>query len=448
MKWDAIVLAAGQGTRMKSKTPKVLHLVGDLPMIERTIKALKSAGSQNIHIVISEDIKLKILYLNEKYENVFFHIQKEALGTADAVLSVKTKLSEKVLICNGDHPLMNSKDIKDFISDLSEFKLSVAYVKLKSPGSFGRIVLNDQGQIKSIVEAKDCNPEQFKIQNVNTGIYFGSSDQIFSCLNELSLQNRDSEFYLTDIVEKSLEQSIKVHCFKTTEEMAFGVNDPVALYQANEKAHFQKNLSLLASGVRFLNPKATYIGEDVEIEPDVYLEANVYIYGKTKIGSGSTIESGVHIKDSLIGPNTIIKSGSYLEQVTVHGESSIGPYARLREGTLVEKHVKLGNFVETKKTTLKQGAKAGHQCYLGDTEVGENTNIGAGTITCNFAVDEKKYRTIIGKDVFIGSDTQIIAPVEIHDNAVVAAGSTVTKNVEANSLYVTRAKSVVKKNYR
>lgn len=483
MNWDAIVLAAGDGTRMLSKLPKVMQKVAGQPMIVRAIEALNKSGASHIHVVISKKIESDMLVLKDQYSNLSFHIQAEPLGTADAVYAVKAKLSPYVLICNGDHPLVNAEDIQSFVNQSEKHgsELSLALLDLKEPGSFGRVVMKSENLAAEIVEAKHCSNEQLKISTVNSGIYFSRSDLLFQFLDSIlgakasslnvndqeklnsktstqkspanNLTKADStqskkEFYLTDIVKYLNDKDLKVTGFVTTDALGFGVNDALALNEANQLAFAKINSDLMKKGVKFINASATYIEASVEVEPDVVIYPNVFIFGKSKIESGTVIESGSHIKNSQIGPNSMIKAGSYLEGAKVLGHSSIGPYAHLREGSVIHGNVKVGNFAEIKNSTLFEGVKAGHQCYLGDAEIGENTNIGAGTITCNFAADGKKYKTKIGKNVFVGSDTQIVPPLTIEDNSVIAAGATVTKNVEAKSLYVTRAKAIVKPNYR
>lgn len=452
LQWDAILLAAGSGTRMKSQTPKVMQTVAGVPMLERIVKQFQLAGCRRVHVVLTEALSPIVKSLSERHQGFLsLHIQKQPLGTGDAVLSVVAEdLTDTIFICNGDHPLIHHNDIQKLLSDHQSkgTSLSVAVLDMPEPGSFGRIV-KEGATIQKIVEAKEASAQELQIQTVNTGLYIGNRDLIFGSLKHLQTQERkSSEFYLTDIVEEAQKNGHKVTWIETTEDMAFGVNDSESLYLVNKKSYVLNNRHHLAHGVKFLDIENTYIDDGVEIAEDTFIYPNVYIKGDTRIASGCVIESGAHIISSELGPNTYIKAGSYIEKTQLKGETSVGPYARLREGTLVEKHVKIGNFVESKKTHFKEGVKAGHQCYLGDAEIGEETNIGAGTITCNFAVDGKKYKTIIGKNVFVGSDSQIVPPVTIGDGAVIAAGATVTKDVEAKSLYVTRAKAFIKKEYK
>lgn len=449
MKWDAIVLAAGEGTRMVSTTPKVLHKVAGRSMVVRVIEALNKAGAENIHLVVSEKIKPLLDPLTDTYKNLKLHIQKEAKGTADAVKSVQANLSDYVFICNADHPLINSHDIGSFITHSKKHTsdLTVGVLNIKTPGSFGRVLVDQAGHATEIIEAKHCNEEQIRINTVNSGIYFCNSKRLMDFFSEKHKLDH-KEFYLTDIVKYLHDRKSVVTALQTTDLMGFGVNDSLALNEANQMAYILINEEHMQKGVKFINANATYIEEGSEIEPDVLIYPNVYIFGCCKIKSGTVIESGTHIKNSIIGPNTIIKAGSYIEGAKILGQSAIGPFAHLREGSEIHSQVKVGNFAEVKNSVLRQGVKAGHHCYLGDADIGEDTNIGAGTITCNFAVDGKKYKTVIGKNVFVGSDTQIVPPITVGDYAVLAAGSTVTKDVEAESLYVTRSKAVVKSNYR
>lgn len=444
----AIVLAAGKGTRMGSPLPKVLHPVAGIPMIVRVIKTLREIGVDEIRLVVGYGEKL-VRQLVEPLGVVCFS-QKDQLGTANAVQSVEPEsLEGDVLILNGDHPLLIFSELNKI---LEEFRagsdmLSVVSCEILRPKNFGRII-RQKGELKAIVEANDASPETLKIKEVNTGIYLIKAESLKQNLSKIDNNNAKNEFYLTDLISICIDQNIKVGVIRSSKRIAYGVNTQMDLAKATKYIFYKKAVSLLKSGVMIIDPKNTYIEDYVEIEPACLIHPGVVLRGKTKVGKYSVIESNCFITDSIIKEGVVVKAMSHLEKAIIGMKSKIGPYTRLRPDTLIGEEVQLGNFVEIKKSTLKKKTKVGHLSYIGDSDIGENVNIGCGTITCNYAVDRKKYKTTIGDNVFVGSDSQFVAPVDIGDGAIIGSGSTITKNVPPNALAVSRSQQIIKKDYK
>jgi bifunctional UDP-N-acetylglucosamine pyrophosphorylase/glucosamine-1-phosphate N-acetyltransferase len=445
--WSAIFLAAGMGTRMKSPFPKVLHPVAGRPMLVRAIEQVKNIGVGEIRIVAGYGMHLVETVVGNM--GVTLYRQAEPKGTAHAVNSASpSTLGGYVLILNGDHPLIESSDLISIINQFADQKLDLGVVtcELKNPKDFGRIV-RQHGQIRAIVEAKDASAQTLAIKEVNTGIYCVKASILNELLPLISNHNAKQEFYLTDIIGLALTYHKKVGTMKAHPRVAFGVNSQAELAQASHYLFRKKAQSLMESGVLLLDPHTTYIEETVRIDPGTAIYPNVFIRGQTRIAGFCSIEPNTFIIDCDIESGVHIKAGSYLERTKIQSEAHIGPYARLRPETVIGSKAHVGNFVEMKKTKFGNGSKAGHLTYLGDAEIGENVNVGCGTITCNYAVDRKKYKTIIGDNVFVGSDTQFVAPVTIGKDAVIGSGSTITKDVPERALAVARAQQMIKENW-
>ncbi len=443
----AIILAAGKGTRMNSPLPKVLHPVAGKPMIANVIEACQQSGVHDIRVIVGHGQALVKAVVEPL--GVTCYVQQNQLGTADAVRSAQIENIEgNVLILNGDHPLIESSDIKSFLETFKIDRLDLAVVtaKVKNPNEFGRIIRH-QGLLKAIVEAKDASVETLKINEINTGIYICRADVLQENLPKIQNNNIKGEFYLTDLISISIEESFKVAPILASPKVAVGVNNQEELARATKMVFKRKAKRLMEAGVLIIDPKTVYIEETVTVHPGVVLHPQVYLKGKTEIGSFTSIEPNCYLVDSKIGESVVIKANSYLEKCTVHQKSSIGPFARIRPETEIGEEAHIGNFVELKKVNFGARSKAGHLTYLGDAEIGTDSNIGCGTITCNYAVDRKKYKTIIGNGVFVGSDTQFVAPVKIGDEAIIASGSTITDEVPSRSLAIARSKQVVKENY-
>lgn len=446
--FSTIILAAGKGTRMQSSLPKVLHPVAGNPMILRIIKQVRKAGSKEVRVVVGygENLVRQIV----EPQGAFCFKQIEQNGTADAVRAAQpSTLSGTVLIINGDHPLIESADFErvyeEFIN--SQGGITLVTVKLKNPGSFGRVV-RQKNEVRAIVEAKDASSETLKINEVNTGIYMLSADLLNKLLPMIRNVNEQKEFYLTDIISLAIENSLPVSTVTLKPHVAVGVNSQVELAKATRKIFLQNAEKLMNAGVMIIDPRSTYIEDDVEVGPSSVIYPGVYLKGPTQLGSFCVVEPNCFINRVRAEDAVQFKANSYLEDCVIRTKAVIGPFARLRPETEIGKEAHVGNFVEMKKVKFGDGAKAGHLTYLGDAEIGAGTNIGCGTITCNYAVDKKKYKTIIGKNVFVGSDSQFVAPVEVGDDAVIGSGSTITKNVPSGALAVARAKQFVKENYK
>lgn len=413
--FSAIVLAAGKGVRMNSSLPKVLHPVAGLPMISRILKELKLAGAGEIRVVVGYGDTL-VRQVVEPSGAISFK-QVEQKGTADAVRSAQPEtLKGPVLIINGDHPLVLAADIKRVYEDFrnSEGGLTLVTAKVKKPGSYGRIV-RQGGQLRAIVEAKDASSDTLKINEVNTGIYMVDAELLNQLLRAVNNNNAQKEFYLTDIISIAIENKIKVSTVKLHSRVAAGVNSQLELSMATKKVFLRKVKKLMEDGVVVIDPLTTYIEDDVQIGAASVIYPHTFIKSGTRLGLFCVVEPGVFLSRVICEDGVQIKAYSHLDNCTVRAQAQVGPFARLRPETEIGKEAHVGNFVEMKKVNFGPGAKAAHLTYLGDAEVGAGTNIGCGTITCNYAADRKKYKTKIGKNVFVGSDTQFVAPIEVGD---------------------------------
>ncbi len=443
----AVILAAGHGTRMKSPLPKVLHPVAGRPMIERVIKTVRGLGVDEIRVVLGYGKDLIGPVVTGL--GCTIHEQKEQKGTGHAVLQADLDSIEgDLLILNGDHPLTTSEDLKAIVGEYKDLRCDLAVVSavLDEPASFGRIVRH-HGELRAIVEVKDASSETLKIREVNTGTYIGKVEIFRDLLPTVSSHNAQKEYYLTDLISLALDAKRKVQAISAKARVARGVNTQAELALCTRKIYQRKIASLMENGVVFIEPRSCYIEETVSIGSGSVIYPNVFMRGTTQVGRFCVVEPNVFLSESMVGDSCQIKAGSYLESCIVGTNGRIGPYARLRPDTILSADVHIGNFVELKKVQMGKGSKANHLTYLGDAEIGENVNIGCGTITCNYAVDRKKYKTTIGNDVFVGSDTQFVAPVVIGDGAIIASGSTITQDVPALALAVARGRQVNKENY-
>jgi bifunctional UDP-N-acetylglucosamine pyrophosphorylase/glucosamine-1-phosphate N-acetyltransferase len=446
-KLSVVILAAGQGTRMKSPLPKVLHPVAGSPMIARVINATKSFKPTEIRVVVGHGKALVEQVIIPM--GVSTHEQKERKGTAHAVMAADYEsLSGTVLILNGDHPLIRKEDLNKALTEFNDLKADIAVLTcvLKKPKSFGRVI-RQGGNVQAIVEAKDASGDTLKINEINTGAYVVRAEILKEFLPKIKPQNKQNEYYLTDLISLCVENRKKVLGVQVSQRFAFGINDQMELSKATEIVNRDKIKDLMINGVIFIKPETSYVEDEVKIGSGSVIYPNVFLKGFTEIGDFSVIEPNCFLLNAKIGMGVQIKMGSHLEKAIVHDKSEIGPYARLRPETEIGINAKVGNFVEMKKVKFGEGSKASHLTYLGDAIIGKDVNIGCGTITCNYAVDKKKYETVIGDGVFVGSDSQFVAPVKIGDGAIIGSGSTITKDVPAKSLGVARAKQVNVENY-
>ena len=438
MPLSVVILAAGKGTRMKSNLPKVLHTLANKPLVEHVYDAAKGLGAEEIVIVYGhggEQVKQTCKHFDAKWVE-----QKEQLGTGHAVMQAfdDVNLDNTLLVLYGDVPLTKVDTLKELLKD-SENKVALLSVNLSNPFGYGRILRNEKDEVTGIVEQKDASEEQQLIEEVNTGILAAKGKTLKTLLNNIDNKNSQGEYYLTDIFELAAKDNIKI---KTSQPAASyeveGVNNRLQL--ATLERIFQRNIAdeLMTEGVALADPDRIDIRGEVDISNDVFIDVNVILEGKVKIGSGTRIAANCVISDSTIGENVNIKANCVLENATVDDNVDVGPFARLRPATHLHKGAKIGNFVEIKKSEIGEGSKVNHLSYIGDTEMGARVNIGAGTITCNYD-GANKHKTIIKDDVFIGSDTQLVAPITIGINATVGAGTTATKNVDDNALVISRS---------
>jgi len=416
MRISIAIMAAGFGTRMKSKKPKVLHEISGFPMLYHIIKEAQKI-SDDIHVILHHQAELIKKQMNTHFANITYILQdhKNFPGTGGAIKEVKAKY-KKVLVLNGDMPLLESSDMESFFKE--DAKVVISSFTCKDPTGYGRVIMDANNRVSKIVEHKDANQSELKVQNVNAGVYLFDTEFLADNLSKLSNKNSQNEYYITDLVSIANEQNLEVKAVEVDKDTFMGVNSKYHLSIAEELMQKRIKRAFMEAGVSMRLPETIYIESDVKIEGESVLE------------SGVSLLSGAKIINSIIKTNSIVED-SLLKN------SQIGPMARIRPKTVLIDSV-IGNFVEIKKSTLN-GVKAGHLSYLGDSEIDSGTNIGCGTITCNY--DGKgKHKTIIGKNVFIGSDSQLIAPVTIEDDVIVASGTTVTTNIKKGSLAIERGK--------
>ncbi len=442
----AIVLAAGLGKRMKSDLPKVLAQVAGKPILTHIIKTLDLLTPTSISIVIGhkgELVKEATASLSTT-SAIIYSVQKEQKGTGDAArvgLESLKDFSGIILILPGDAPLISSQTLSELINFHETEKATLSFLSFpaNNPSGYGRIIRDSKDVVLEIREEKDCSDIQRKITEVNSGIYIVDSFFLEPALNGLNSNNAQGELYLTDIVARAIKEGQHVAaCCLDRETEFLGINSQAQLSMVNKIANQNKIEQLLEAGVIIKDPLSLYLDDDVTVGSGTKIGPNVQLLGNTKVGNNVVIEGSAFILDSTIEDQATLKFSLRLEGALIGKRSSVGPFAHLRPGAILDEEVKIGNFVEIKKTYLKKGAKASHLTYLGDTEVGENANIGAGTITCNYDGHEK-FKTIIGDGAFIGSNTSLIAPVNIGARAVIGAGSAITKDVAADSLALTRS---------
>lgn len=444
----AIILAAGKGTRMKSDLPKVLHKVSGITMLEHVFRAVGAIEPAKTVTVIGHKSELVREVLAEQSQ---FALQTEQLGTGHAVMMAEQDLAGlegHTLVIAGDTPLITGDSLKNLIDFHVNHKnvATILTATAEDPFGYGRIIRNQNGEVIKIVEQKDATDFEQQVKEINTGTYVFDNKRLFEALKNINTNNAQGEYYLTDVISIFREAGEKVGAFVLRDfDESLGVNDRVALATAENVMRRRINKAHMLNGVSFQNPEATYIEVDVTIAPDVHIEANVTLKGKTAIGSESVLTNGTYIVDSTIGEKTVI-THSMIEESTIAYGVTVGPYAHIRPGSTLAKDVHIGNFVEVKGSTIGENTKAGHLTYIGNAEVGANVNFGAGTITVNYD-GQNKYPTTIGNNVFIGSNSTLIAPLTIGDNALTAAGSTISKNVAADSLAIGRARQENKEGY-
>ena len=437
---ETIILAAGKGTRMKSKLPKVLHKVCGKEMLRHVIDAAKAAGSKREVVVIGNGAEL----VKEKISGVEFVLQEKQLGTGHAVLSAKELFKDTlgtVMILCGDTPLVTSELLKE-ISDMHKKSLTAATIlsaEIPDAAGYGRIIRETDGSFKKIVEHKDASEEEKNIREVNAGIYCFDIQKLFDALSKVKNDNAQGEYYLPDVLTVLKNSGKKISVVKVEDfTSTLGINSRIQLAEAEKILRQRKNLELMESGVTILDPATTYIDSEVEIGQDTIIYPNTYIEGKTKIGSDCEIGPSTRFSNMIVG-DKVQAQFSYCHDSEICDGVILGPYVHIRPGSKISAKVKIGNFVEVKNSTVGEGSKLPHLQYIGDTDMGKGCNMGCGTITVNYD-GKTKFRTKIGDNVFVGCNSNLVAPVELEDGVYVAAGSTITENVPKNNLAVARSR--------
>ena len=445
---NAIILAAGKGTRMKSSLYKVLHPVCGKPMVEHVIENVSAIKASKIVTIIGHGAEEVKEVVGSKTE---YALQAEQLGTAHAVMQAKDIVGNEegtTLVICGDTPLITAETLEALLNvhDAQKAKATILTARTDNPAGYGRVIRNDDGLVEKIVEHKDASPEELLVQEINTGTYCFDNKLLFECLENVSNENAQGEYYLPDVIEILKQKGEVVSAFETPNfDETLGINDRIALSQAEKILKRRINEGHMRNGVTIIDPDNTYIHPDVVIGSDTYSYPGTMITGKTTIGGECHIGPNTEIKDCEIQNRTVVRQ-SVAHDSQIGSDVQIGPFSHIRPQSAIHDEAKIGNFVELKKTTLGKGSKASHLSYLGDAEIGERVNVGCGSITVNYD-GKNKFLTRIEDGAFIGCNSNLVAPVTVGKSAYVAAGSTITKDVPGEALSVARARQVNKENY-
>ena len=437
----AVILAAGQGTRIKSNIPKVLHKVCGKEMVNHVIDNMRKAGIEDVNVIIGNGSEL--VKESTKDRNVSYSLQEEQLGTGHAVKCAKEFLQGKdgvVAVFTGDAPLTRVETIENLIKEHIEKgnKATLLSAYVDDPTGYGRIIRDDNKEVLKIVEHKDCNEEELKVNEMNAGMYCFDIKSLLSSLEELNNNNVQREYYLTDVIGILKDKKEKVGALVTDYEDTLGVNSRAQLAEVEKVLRKRINKFHLDNGVTLIDPDTTYIGVDVIIGKDTVIYPNNILEGYTKIGESCTILQNSRIKDSIIEDEVEVQASVILNS-RIGKNTTVGPFAYIRPESTIGEGVRIGDFVEVKKSSIGNGTKVSHLTYIGDAEVGSGCNFGCGTVVVNYD-GKTKNKTIIGDHSFIGCNTNLISPVEVQDNTYIAAGSTITSTVEEGDLAVARAK--------
>ncbi|MBB3048701.1 bifunctional UDP-N-acetylglucosamine pyrophosphorylase/glucosamine-1-phosphate N-acetyltransferase [Litorivivens lipolytica] len=437
MKTDVVILAAGKGTRMRSSLPKVMHPIAGKSMLGHVVAAAEGIGADNIHVVVGHGAET----VKAAFDGHSFVEQLEQKGTGHAVAQALPKLDDDscALILYGDVPLIAPETLQQLVAQCSKTSMGLLTTNLNDPTGYGRII-REHDKVVAIVEQKDASPEQLAIQEVNTGIMAVHSSHLKQWLPKLSSDNAQGEYYLTDIIEMAVADNITIEVSqpKTPWEVQ-GVNNRMQLNELERYYQRCRADEVMADGATLADASRIDIRGSLKVGQDCYIDVNCVFEGECEIGDGVEIGPNCVLTNSKVANGSTIKANSVLEDAVVGEQCDIGPFARLRPGTVLAAKAKIGNFVETKKAVLGEGSKVNHLSYIGDSEIGEQVNVGAGTITCNYD-GVNKSKTVIGDGAFIGSNTSLVAPVTVGKNATVGAGSTITGNVGDEELAVARGK--------
>ncbi|NMT62731.1 bifunctional UDP-N-acetylglucosamine diphosphorylase/glucosamine-1-phosphate N-acetyltransferase GlmU [Marinobacter orientalis] len=435
-----VILAAGQGSRMKSALPKVLHRIAGKPMLHHVMDTARKLGAEGIHGVIghgADDVKALT-----PAEDVQWALQEQQLGTGHAVAQALPALPDdaRVLILYGDVPLTRAETLENLVDKVSEDSLGLLTVTLDDPDGYGRILRNGAGQVTAIVEQKDATEAQKAVTEVNTGILAVSARHLKDWLPQLSNSNAQGEYYLTDIIAMAADRDVAISVAQPANAYEVqGVNNRLQLAELERWYQRQEANRLMTEGATLADPSRIDVRGNLTVGQDVLIDVNVVFEGAVTLADNVSIGPNCVIRDATIGPGTRVEASSVIDGAEIGGGAQVGPFARLRPGTRLADQTRVGNFVETKKAEVGEGSKINHLSYVGDALLGRNVNVGAGTITCNYD-GVNKYRTVIGDGVFVGSNTSLVAPVSLADNVTIGAGSTITRDVETGELAVARGR--------
>ncbi|MBL3590667.1 MAG: bifunctional UDP-N-acetylglucosamine diphosphorylase/glucosamine-1-phosphate N-acetyltransferase GlmU [gamma proteobacterium endosymbiont of Lamellibrachia anaximandri] len=442
MKLGVLILAAGQGTRMRSRLPKVLHPLAGKPLLSHVVETAQAFSPDRITVIYGhggEQVKSTLAD-----QHLDWCEQKEQLGTGHAVIEAlpHLKSDDRVLILYGDVPLISGETLEALMARLGKSDLALLTVKLENPSGYGRIVRDSDHHITSIVEQKDASEAELAINEINTGIMAVSRARLEGWLARIDNNNAQQEYYLTDIIALAVEDGVEVQSVHpSSEEEVMGINDRAQLAFLERYYQRQRADELMAAGASLADPARVDIRGELVVGQDVFIDCNAIFEGQVELADGVKIGPNAVIKNARIGEGVEILPNCVIEDAEIGAGSRIGPFARVRPETKLAEKVNVGNFVEIKKSTVGRGSKINHLSYVGDSLVGHSVNIGAGTITCNYD-GANKHQTVIGDNAFIGSDSQLVAPVIIGDGATVGAGSTITRDAAPNSLTLSRAKQL------
>jgi len=436
---EVIVLAAGRGTRMRSSIPKVLHALAGKPMIRHVLDTARAVKASKIHVVVGHGAELVSSEIAA--DDVSTYVQSEQLGTGHAALvaAPHCKSESTVIVLFGDVPLLSSATLSRVIEAAESGPVLLA-ASVKDPHGYGRVIRDSNGAFERVVEQKDANVEELAVREVNTGVLAAKSQNLNSWLSRVTNHNAQGEYYLPDVLGLAVNDGYSVEVVVTDDDIETqGVNDRIQLEALERSLQIRQAEALMANGVYLSDKRRFDLRGELHCAEDVSIDVNVLIEGNVSIARGATIEANCVLKDCTIGEGALVRSFSHIEGATIGPDCQVGPYARLRPGAELSAKAKVGNFVEVKNSHFGEGAKANHLAYVGDAEIGADSNIGAGTITCNYD-GVNKHRTELGENVFIGSNSTLVAPLSVEDNGFVAAGSTVTSKVGPSELAVGRAK--------
>lgn len=439
----AVILAAGKGTRMHSDLPKVLHPLGGLPLLAHVIDAARQLGEVTLHVVVgfgADTVRARF----DNDPDLNFVLQAQQLGTGHAVAQAMPNIPDdpdaQVLVLCGDVPLIKPSTLQALVSHASPDSLALLTLMTETPFGLGRILRDAAGRVTAIVEEKDATDVQRQIREINSGIMVIPADRLRGWLGRLNNDNRQGEYYLTDVIALAVADGCAIHTEVTHDSAEVqGINDKLQLAQLERRYQVARVEDLLRAGVHIADPGRVDIRGTLLCGRDVSIDVNAVFEGHVTLGDGVVIEPNVVIRDARIGAGVVIHANCHIEGALIEPGCSVGPFARLRPGTVLEEKAKVGNFVEIKNSTLGKGSKANHFSYIGDAQVGTGVNIGAGTIFCNYD-GANKHRTVVGNGVFIGSNSTLVAPLTIADHAFVAAGSTINGDVPAEHLAVGRGR--------